>query len=163
VSGAAFDELLRRLAAADIRFVLIGGLAVNAWGVVRATRDVDIVADPSAENMDCLAAVVVDAGGRVQTGEMLAGSAQSISSLLKSGERVMIDTDLGALDVVQGMTGVPPYDELRERATEVDIVGVTVPVCSLGDLRTMKRAAGRLRDLADLEDLEAANGEDEPA
>jgi len=33
---------------------------------------------------------------------------------------------------------------------------VTVAVCSLEDLRTMKRAAGRTRDLADLEDLDAA-------
>jgi hypothetical protein len=39
----AFDQLLRRLSEADVEFVLIGGLAVNAWGVVRGTKDVDIV------------------------------------------------------------------------------------------------------------------------
>ncbi|CAN5482822.1 hypothetical protein BH20ACT18_BH20ACT18_11380 [soil metagenome] len=43
MSEPAFDELLRRLAAANVQFVLIGGLALNAWGVVRGTRDVDIV------------------------------------------------------------------------------------------------------------------------
>ena len=40
-------ELLERLAAADVRFVLVGGLAVNAWSYLRATRDVDVVPEPS--------------------------------------------------------------------------------------------------------------------
>jgi hypothetical protein len=43
------------------------------------------------------------------------------------------------------------------RAKKVD--GVPAPICSLADLVTLKRAAGRERDLADLSDLEAAHGE----
>jgi hypothetical protein len=53
--------------------------------------------------------------------------------------------------------GVPSYEELRARATEADVLGVAVAVCSVEDLREMKRAAGRTRDLADLEDLDAAS------
>jgi hypothetical protein len=68
----------------------------------------------------------------------------------------MIETDLGRLDVVQGLEGVPPYGELSERASQAEVLGVPVAVCSLDDLKGMKRAAGRTRDLADLEDLEAA-------
>jgi hypothetical protein len=45
VTEPAFDELLRRLTAGEVRFVLVGGLAVNAWGVVRGTKHVDIVPD----------------------------------------------------------------------------------------------------------------------
>jgi hypothetical protein len=37
------------------------------------------------------------------------------------------------------------------------VLGVSVPVCSIEDLKAMKRATGRTRDRADLEDLEAAN------
>jgi len=43
-------ELLERLVAAEVRFVVIGGLAVNAWGHVRATRDLDLVPAPDAAN-----------------------------------------------------------------------------------------------------------------
>jgi predicted nucleotidyltransferase len=160
VTDPAFDELLRRLAAADVRFVLVGGLAVNAWGVVRGTKDVDVVPDPDPENLGRLAEVAAQAGGHVQTSDALAGSSRSIAALLASGERVFIDTPLGSLDVVQGLPGVPPYRQLRERAVEVDLLGATVAVCSLDDLRAMKRAAGRTRDLADLEDLDAARGSD---
>lgn len=94
----------------------------------------------------------------MQQGEALLGSPISIASALAEGEQVAIETDLGRLDIVQGLDGVPSYEELRPRSTEAGILGVTVAVCSVDDLKAMKRAAGRTRDLADLEDLEAATG-----
>ena len=157
MSEPRFDELLRRLAAADAEFVVIGGLAVSAWGVIRGTKDVDIVVSPEVENLKRIAKVAVDANGHVQQGEALLGSAISITSALASGEQVMIETDLGRLDVVQGLEGVPSYEELRQRAGRAEILGVPVAVCSLEDLKEMKKAAGRTRDLADLEDLEASD------
>jgi len=57
--------------------------------------------------------------------------------------------------VVQGLDGVPTFEELRPRAAEAEVLGSKVWVCSREDLRAMKRAAGRTRDLADLEDLDA--------
>ncbi len=48
-------QLLERLIAAEIDFVLVGGLAVNAWGYLRGTRDVDVVPEPSPENLARLA------------------------------------------------------------------------------------------------------------
>lgn len=131
---------------------MVGGLALNAWGVVRGTKDVDIVVDPEPENLRRVAEVAVAAGGHVQQGEALLGTPFLIASALARGEQVPIETDLGRLDI----DGVPSYDELRQRATEAEVLGASVAVCSIEDLKTMKRAAGRTRDLADLEDLEAA-------
>jgi hypothetical protein len=59
--------------------------------------------------------------------------------------------------VVQGLAGVPAYAELKMRASETEVLGVSVCVCSVDDLRAMKSAAGRKRDMADLEDLQALN------
>jgi predicted nucleotidyltransferase len=157
LSEPAFDELLRRLAAADVEFVVVGGLAVNAWGVVRGTKDVDVVLSSEPENVRRVAEVAVAAGGRVQQEGAFLGSPISIAAALAGGDQVAIETDLGRLDVVQGLDGVPSYDELRPRASEAETLGVTVPVCSIDDLLAMKRAAGRTRDLADLEDLEASS------
>jgi predicted nucleotidyltransferase len=156
LSEPAFDELLRRLAEAGVEFVVVGGLALNAWGVVRGTKDVDLVVDLEPENLRRVAEVAVAAGGHVQQGEAFLGTPFSIASALASGEQVPIETDLGRLDIVQGLDGVPSYDELQQRATQAEVLGVTVAVCSIEDLKAMKRAAGRTRDLADLEDLEAA-------
>jgi predicted nucleotidyltransferase len=158
LSEPAFDELLRRLAEADAEFILIGGLALNAWGVIRGTKDVDIVVNPDPENLKRVAEVAVAAGGRVQRGDAMLGSAPSIAAEIAGGAQTAIETDLGRLDVVQGLDGVPTYAELRRRASAAEVLGVEVAVCSVDDLRAMKSAAGRTRDLADLEDLEAAEG-----
>ncbi len=158
MSELAFDELLRRLAKAEIEFVVVGGLALNAWGVVRGTRDVDVVVAMETENLKRLAEVAVSAGGHVQQDEALLGTPFSIAAALAGGEQVAIETDLGRLDVVQGLDGVPSFEELRSRAAEADILGTKVWICSLDDLKAMKKAAGRTRDLADLEDLDAAGG-----
>jgi predicted nucleotidyltransferase len=152
----AFDQLLRRLSEAGVEFVLVGGLAVNAWGVVRGTKDVDIVVAPDAENLKRIAKVAVEAHGHVQTGESFLSTPFSIVAQLASGDRVAIETEIGLLDVVQGLDGVPPYEELRISAVDTEILGVKVSVCSIDALRKMKRAAGRPRDHADLEDLDSA-------
>jgi predicted nucleotidyltransferase len=157
VTEAAFDQLLRRLAEADVQFVLIGGLALNAWGVVRGTKDVDIVVAADIDNLKRVAAVAAAVNGHVQTGGSFLGSQPSIAGQLASGEQVAIETDLGRLDVVQGLDGVPAFEELHARAAETEVLGVRVAVCSVEDLRAMKLAAGRTRDLADLEDLDAAS------
>lgn len=139
-----------------MKFVLIGGLAVNAWGVVRGTKDVDIVVAPDLENLKRVAAVAVAIDGHVQSGESFLSSQPSIASQLASGEQVAIETELGRLDIVQGLDGVPGFDELHARAAEAQVLGTKVAVCSVEDLKAMKQAAGRTRDLADLEDLDAA-------
>lgn len=158
MSEAAFDELLRRLVEAGAEFVLVGGLAVNAWGVVRGTKDVDVVVARNEENLKRVAVAAVAAGGHVQRAESLTGSELGIAALLASGEQVMIETRFGKLDVVGGLDSVPPYEKLAERAVVTEVLGVSVWVCSRDDLRAMKSAAGRTRDLADLEDLEASEG-----
>jgi predicted nucleotidyltransferase len=157
LSEPAFDELLRRLTEAQVEFVVVGGLALNAWGVVRGTKDVDIVVAPQPENLKRVGEVAVAAGGQVQQGESLLGSPISIASALAGGEQVAIETELGRLDVVQGLDGIPHFEEMRSRAAKAEILGTTVWVCSLDDLKAMKQAAGRTRDLADLEDLEATD------
>jgi predicted nucleotidyltransferase len=137
LSEPSFDELLRRLADAGAEFVVVGGLAVNAWGVVRGTKDVDVVVDPDPENLKRIAEVAVAAGGHVQQNEALLGTPISIASALASGEQVAIETDLGRLDVVQGLDGVPSYEELRAGARDAEILGVRVAICSLKDLKAM--------------------------
>jgi predicted nucleotidyltransferase len=158
MSPAAFDEILRRLVEAEAQFVVIGGLALGARGVVRATKDIDVVVAPDPANLKRVAEVAVAAGGHVQRDEAFLGSPPSIAALLATGEQVAIETDLGRLDVVQGLEGVPAYEELRSRASEAEVLGVKVAVCSVEDLRAMKRAAGRGQDLVDLENLDAAEG-----
>jgi predicted nucleotidyltransferase len=148
-------ELLARLTEAEVRFVLVGGLAVNAWGYLRGTRDVDVVPDPSAENLERLDTLLRELGGKVDAGGRLLDS-DAISTFLRTGDRTLVVTDLGQIDVLQGLPQVPRFAVLDEEAIEIDLDGLVVRVCSLNHLLEMKRASDRPRDHDDLEALEAA-------
>jgi hypothetical protein len=50
--------LLQALHEADVRFIVIGGVAVGAHGYIRATADLDVVSDPDPENLDRLVRVL---------------------------------------------------------------------------------------------------------
>jgi predicted nucleotidyltransferase len=74
----------------------------------------------------------------------------------------LVATELGPVDVLQGLPQVPPFAELDAQATDVDLGGLRVRVCSLEHLLEMKRASDRPRDRDDLESLETAQqSEDE--
>jgi len=152
-------ELLERLVEAEVSFVLVGGLAVNAWGYLRATRDVDVVPDPSRENLEKLDSLLCDLGGRVDVGDRLLG-ADAISTFLKAGDRTLVLTQLGQVDVLQGLPQVPRFADLEGQAKEVDLGGIVLRVCSLEHLLEMKRASDRPRDHEDIKALEAAQGSD---
>lgn len=143
-----------------MRFVLVGGLAVNAWGYLRATRDVDFVPDPNPENLSRLNSLLKDLDGKVHVGgKLLAGSA--ISTFLRTGDRTLVATELGQVDVLQGLPQVPPFAVLEEQAKDVDLDGLVVRVCSLEHLIEMKRSSERARDHEDVAALEAVQEEDE--
>ncbi|HWC49592.1 MAG TPA: nucleotidyltransferase [Solirubrobacterales bacterium] len=148
-------ELLQRLVEAEISFILVGGLAVNAWGYIRSTQDVDVVPDPNPENLAKLDELLQELGGKVDVGGRLLDSS-SISTFLRTGDRTFVRTELGQVDVLQGLPQVPRYEELEKGAKEIDIDGLAVRVCSLEHLLEMKRASDRARDRDDIEALEAA-------
>ncbi len=128
---------------------------MNAWGYLRATRDVDLVPDPESENLKRLDALLRDLDGKVDVdGKLLEGSA--IRTFLRTGDRTLVATNLGQVDVLQGLPQVPPFAALDEKAKEVDVDGLAVRVCSLEHLLEMKRSSARPRDREDLEALEAA-------
>jgi predicted nucleotidyltransferase len=148
-------ELLDRLVGAEVRFILVGGLAVGAWGYVRGTKDVDLVPDPARENLERLSSLLRELGGKVEVDDRFL-TADAISIFLRTGDRTLVATELGRVDVLQGLSQIPSFTTLDAQATEVEIGGLRVRVCSLEHLLEMKRGSERLRDRDDLEALEAA-------
>ena len=151
-------QLLQRLVDAEVEFVLVGGLAVNAWGYLRGTRDVDVVPSSAAENLEKLEALLRSLDGRVEVGSKLL-DADSIETFLRTGDRTLVLTALGRVDVLQGLPQIPAFSVLDEQATPVDMDGLIVRVCSLEHLLEMKRASDRPRDRDDLKALEDAQSD----
>jgi hypothetical protein len=57
------ERIVATLNEVGVRYVIVGGLAVGAHGVVRATRDIDIVPDQAPRNMAQLALALTQLGG----------------------------------------------------------------------------------------------------
>lgn len=148
------DRLLRSLIEAEVAFVLIGGLAVGVHGVVRATRDIDIVPDPDPANLSRLAALVARLEGRqIGVDTDLLPYQPTDPAGLTAGGSFQVATIHGQLDILQQSDTIPSFATLAADALSIEWQGLAVDVCSLEQLREMKRRAGRPLDLRDLEAL----------
>ena len=145
--------LLQALAERDIRFVIIGGVAVVAHGHLRATADLDLVPDPDPDNLDRLIDALAALHATLPTADDRAFNAAEDAKILRQGGNVTVDTEHGGLDIVQLASGVPGYSQLAEDAVESEMLGIPVRICSLSRLREMKEVQGRTQDRADLEYL----------
>jgi hypothetical protein len=153
LSGFDLRALLSALHEREVRFVVIGGVAVGAHGYVRATEDLDLVPDPDPTNLKLLTAALEALDSTLPTVEGRSFDPDKDGAVILRGGNVTADTRFGGLDVVQRLRGVPAYSELAKDAVESDLLGIPVQVCSLGRLREMKRVLSRAQDQADLENL----------
>jgi len=149
-------ELLASLIAANVDFVVVGGVAASAWGLPGRRKDVDVVLDPRPVHLARVAELVVRLAGYADHGVMRSRSPAAIATALRNSRRVLLSTDLGHLDVVNRVEGVPSYDTLRRDAVRLSVHGVRVQVCSLAHLQSMKQTADRESDRRDLERLARA-------
>ena len=144
--------LLRALVEGDVRFVVIGGIAVAAHAAVRATEDVDIVPDPNRDNLERLVETLSSLEARLLLNPER-GIDDEVRAGLHSGRNVTVTTRLGDLDVVQQLPGVPTFAALDADAVAVQLFDVRFRVCSREHLIAMKQARRSSLDLADLERL----------
>ena len=148
------DELLQRLVARGVDFVVIGGIAAILHGSSRATFDLDICFATDEPNLRSLGEVLVGLDARLK-GVDDAVPFVPDAETLRRVEVLTLETAAGELDVLARPSRAPRYDVLRRRADRYDLGGFSVLVASLDDLIAMKQAANRRKDQADVEELEA--------
>lgn len=150
---AALDE-------AEVRFVIVGGLAVIAHGHARLTVDIDLVIDldddPASRAMHALAELGLDPRVPVDT-QQFANPRVRRSWVKDKGMLVFTFLDpkdqFFELDVF--VESPKPFEELYAASVERRVDGRSVHVASIDDLIDMKRRAGRPKDLDDIVELEA--------
>ena len=148
------EPILRVLVRHGARFVVIGGIAGALHGSTSITYDLDICYSREPGNLRSLAAALqeLDAGLRgVDTEVPFKLDARS----LRSGLNFTFKTKFGPFDCVGEASGGFAYEQLKESAEGLDVSGVNISVASLDDLIRMKRAAGRRKDLIEVENLAA--------
>jgi len=162
---AVFDarELFRALVEHGVDFVTVGGVAIQAHGGQRMTRDLDVAVASSRENFEALHGALLALDARILDRDGRHSSEVPGAALLASGEQWHLITAHGPLDVVTLPARLGPFDRFSSRAHRVRLGDLVVPVAAREDLLVLKRAAGRPRDLADIELLESLADGESPA
>ena len=156
---ASFEAIVKALQAEGVRYLVAGGLAVNAHGYLRLTHDVDLVIKLSTSNIVAAFVALGSLGYKPLvpiTAEQFADEALRARWIAEKGMKVLnFFSDLHretSLDVFV----TEPFDFEREAATCLNAEfspGFFVPFVSIATLIAMKSLAGRPRDLDDIEHL----------
>jgi len=139
-----FREFLECLNRAEVEYLLVGGFAVNYYGYHRFTEDIDFWIAASDPNYARLLAAI-----REFFGEDLAGLDRDF---LKQNESLYLGRIPNKIEVFQKASGLE-FSQAYARRIETLIEGLAVKIIALDDLKENKRASGRQKDLADLENL----------
>jgi hypothetical protein len=140
-----FKEFIQSLNDSDVRYLVIGGYAVALHGYPRYTKDIDVWIELSPEN----AAKMVKALEQFGFGSL---GLQAVDFLVPD-QIVQLGYPPSRIDIITTPPGVE-FEICYAARVEVEIGNVTVDFIDLENLKRSKRAAGRLQDLADLENLE---------
>jgi len=141
----------------EVEFVIIGGMAARLHDTGHATIDVDICPSPEDANLTNLADALRELGARLRVeGEPDGVAFDPHPDMLRNVEMMTLITEVGPLDLCFAPAGFPDgYDSFTNHASVIVVSAVNVPVASLKDVVTSKRAAGRPKDVVALPRLEA--------
>jgi len=147
-----FRELLLEFNAHRVEYLVVGAHAVAAYGHVRATKDLDVWVRPSADNAQRVLKAL----------ELFGAPLNELTQddLTHPGVIFQIGVPPLRIDVITAIDGVEFDDGWRDRV-QSEFAGEPVFMLSLHHLIANKKAAGRLQDLADVEQLERLGSQSE--
>lgn len=131
-----------------VKYIMVGGFAVNMNGFIRATKDTDLWLQDSVENRKNFREAYAELGygdfPSLETMQFVHGWTQFY---LAQGI---------ILDIMTGMKGLEDvsFEECYEQAQIADLEGVKVPFLHINHLLANKKAVGRPKDQIDVLELE---------
>jgi len=137
-----FIELLEKY---QVEYVIVGGFAVNYYGYIRTTQDIDMLIFPSSENAQKMIDTLDEFGfGR-------AGITRDCFET--PGTAVHLGVEPNRIDLLTSLKGIS-NEEIFKKKKRVKYGKVFLNIISLSDLLECKRCSDRPKDLADVDELE---------
>jgi predicted nucleotidyltransferase len=146
-----FDSIFEALQATGVRYVVVGGVAVNLHGYQRFTKDIDLVIDlvpdQALKALEALNVIgfsptmpvkLTDFVDPITRDAWIADKGMMVFQMYSNRTRLTVDIFVKyPLD----------FEELWKQSAKVDLAGASVRIASLDHIILMKREAGRQQDL----------------
>jgi hypothetical protein len=140
-----FVDLLRAFAAADVRYLIVGAYALALHGRPRATGDLDVWVEATPENATRVMRALAAFGAPL--------SEIAESDFAREGVVYQIGVPPGRIDILTQLTGLT-FSEAWDSRLDRPFGDVQASFIGRDAFVRNKRATGRTKDLADVEDLE---------
>lgn len=148
-----YREMLQALSDENVKYLLVGAYALAAHGYLRATVDMDLWVRPEADNADAVLRALTRFGAPLHN--------LTRNDLEREDIVFQIGIPPRRIDIITGASGLK-FDDAYRNSIAVDMDGLEIRILSVTDLIQNKRAAGRMKDLADAEALEALDSTASP-
>ena len=142
-----FKELLQTFNEENVRYLVVGGYAVIHHSQPRYTKDLDIWVEPTKENARNVAKAFLKFG--------LPMHEVTQEDFASPGTQFFIGVPPCAFDFLTTIPGLVFSDAWKNRVQSNEN-GVPIWYLGKSDLIAAKKTAGRLQDLADIEEIERA-------
>lgn len=167
-----YEEVFRSLNKEEVRYLVVGGIAVNLYGVPRMTADLDIMLALESTNLSKFVSVITELGYKPR-------APINPKDLVDPRKRKEWQAEKKAI-VFSFTHAAKPYQEIdiflenpidfqKAYANKniIEVSAVDIPLVSLHDLQLIKKKSGRKQDMSDIEALkriekvqEESQGED---
>jgi len=137
-------EFIELLNSANVKYLIVGGYAVAFHGHPRFTGDIDVFIECSEANARKMNVVLQDFGFK-ELG-------LSEQDFLKDGTIIQLGLPPNRIDIITAIDGVN-FQDAWETKIPATLSGVPVHFISKDLLLKNKRAVGRTKDIADVEEI----------
>jgi len=153
-----YEGLFRKLQEDKVKYLLIGGVAVNLWGIERATKDIDLALAMDKDNILRFVKSVKELGFTPKVPVEPEELADPQKRKEWQEEKNMLVFSFQHLEnpyiLIDIMVNNPlAFDQMYARKVEIDSRGIKLPVAAVDDIIKLKEIAGREQDLSDIEAL----------
>jgi len=154
-----YEQIFREFELKDVRYLVVGGLAVNFYGYARLTIDLDVMVDLSDDNLSRIIQVMEETGFTprvpVEPHDILSADKRN-EWIEKKGAVVFtfIDPEHPYKHVDIFLQNPLDFREAYSRREVMEVAGIKVNIASIDDIIKMKASTRRPRDLEDIHHLE---------
>ncbi|OGW79102.1 MAG: hypothetical protein A3G33_03845 [Omnitrophica bacterium RIFCSPLOWO2_12_FULL_44_17] len=152
-----YEEVLKEFQKQKVKYVLVGGIAVNLLGSLRSTADLDILVEMSDDNLSKVVGILKKKGYKVKQPVDPMGIADAktrkdwIENKHMKAFNFYKEDQMKEVDII--IESPVTFEDAQKNIVRMKSGNITLPVISISDLIKMKENTGRRIDQFDVEQL----------